>query len=45
MVDHETRKALESYLHKIDADIPNDWSDKIDFIIFLTIPSNYYDFS
>ena len=30
---HETRVALERYIHQIDADIPEDWSDKIDFIL------------
>lgn len=30
---HETRVALEKYIHTIDADIPEDWSDKIDFIL------------
>ena len=30
---HETQQALEMYIHKIDADIPEDWSDKIDFIL------------
>lgn len=30
---HETRVALEKYIHAIDADIPEDWSDKIDFIL------------
>ena len=30
---HETQQALEMYIHKIDADIPKDWSDKIDFIL------------
>lgn len=30
---HETRAALEKYIHTIDADIPDDWSDKIDFIL------------
>lgn len=30
---HETKEALEKYIHNIDADIPEDWSDKIDFIL------------
>ena len=30
---HETRVALERYIHQIDADIPEDWSEKIDFIL------------
>tara|TARA_R110001583_G_scaffold173073_1_gene326904 strand:+ start:155 stop:1435 length:1281 start_codon:yes stop_codon:yes gene_type:complete len=30
---HETQQALEMYIHKIDADIPEDWSEKIDFIL------------
>ena len=30
---HETREALEKYIHTHDMDIPKDWSDKIDFIL------------
>lgn len=30
---HETREALERYIHTHDMDIPKDWSDKIDFIL------------
>ena len=30
---HETREALERYIHTHDMDIPSDWSDKIDFIL------------
>ena len=30
---HETQQALEKYIHSIDANIPEDWSDKIDFIL------------
>ena len=30
---HETREALEKYIHAHDMDIPKDWSDKIDFIL------------
>ena len=30
---HETQQALEMYIHSIDADIPKDWSEKIDFIL------------
>ena len=30
---HESKEALEKYIHTIDANIPDDWSDKIDFIL------------
>jgi len=30
---HETREALERYIHTHDMDIPKDWSEKIDFIL------------
>ena len=30
---HETREALEKYIHTHDMDIPKDWSEKIDFIL------------
>ena len=30
---HDSESGLKNYIHTIDADIPEDWSNKIDFII------------
>ena len=30
---HDSESGLMNYIHKIDADIPKDWSEKIDIVI------------